>query len=275
MPETVRQVRGDARTDELAALNAVEVPPMPEELEEWSARNPVYIFSVCPEPFAIEHPLVGKVTVPACKPGEQYSDPLVLPGLIPYGVRLEMKTAELRNESGRQFAVDILGIGQFKDARNSLIRRGVFIAAQDTFDAEDRVPMKLGRNITATLPRWVNTKYGKCAAKPTQKELERAHVQLATWDVAKIAEADRFWDNGPADKEQGQGNITAEHRQALRRRGQTRPWDQPIESLIACPGCQERIRPGVIVHNCGYVLDWDKAIAGGMRKAEDRPKAAK
>jgi len=63
------------------------------------------------------------------------------------------------------------------------------------------------------------------------------------------------------------------HREALLRRGQTRGWSDPLrDDVIACPGCQENIKPGVVVHTCGSVLDWDKAIALGIKKAEDRPK---
>ena len=266
MPVTAEQARG-----ELAAMNAVDMPPQPDEIAAWSEANLIYIYNVSPEKFVIEHPLVGKITINACPEGKPYSEPTIIKGMIPYGVRVEMQSGELRHESGRQFAVDALGLGAFKNQANSLVRRGVFIAANDTFDGADMAPMKIGKK-TFSMPRWVNPKHGKCAKVPTKGEIERANKAMAEWDFAKIQEADRYQDNGPANKEEGSGNITAEHRQALRRRGQIRDWDKPQETLQSCPGCQEKIRPGVIVHTCGAVLDWDKAVNLGMRKAEDRPK---
>jgi hypothetical protein len=274
MPETVRQVRGDERTSDLAAMNEKEIFPASDELIEFSQRNPIYIFNVSTESFTLHHPLVGKLTINACKEGEAYSEPTILPGLIPNGVPVEMKTVELRHESGRQFVVDILGIGPFKKQDDSLLRRGVFIASDDTFDAADVTNIRLGKS-NLSLPRWVDMRYGKCAKKPTKMELEKANQAVAQWDHAKIAEADRYWDNGPANKEEGTGNIRAEHRLALRRRGQVRDWDKPQETLTDCQGCGEKIRPNVIVHTCGAVRDWDKAIALGMKKAEDRPQPKK
>lgn len=252
--------------NELVGLNAIDIPPVPDELLDFAKANPVYIFNVSPETFHVEHPLVGRLTIKACEDGKPYSEPTIIPGLLPYGVRVEMQTADLRHESGRQFAVDIIGVGAFKDRRYSLMRRGIFIAANDTFDPDDMVVFKLGKG-NINLPRWVNLKHGQTAKKPTVGELERAHKLAENWDFEKIAEADVYQDQGPSNPLTGTGNnnISVEHRQAARRRKQSRVWlNETNVSYITCPGCQENIKPGMVKHSCGAVLDPDKALKLNM-----------
>lgn len=260
------QVRGDARTSELAEKNSINFPEILTEDQEFAENNKVYIFNVSPFPHTIQHPLIGRLTIPACEPGEKYSKPAVVPGFVFYGVRTEMQEGEIRKESGRMVAVDLLGLGPFRAPQNSLLRWGVFIAAQDTFNPLKTAEIKTGKNAFLSLPEWV--KKGKLAATPTDKEVEKANEAFAKTDFELIAEADKFYNDGP----DGMKNITAQHRDAARRRGQLREWAKPIESLTDCPGCGDKVRPGVVVHSCGAVFDWDRAIALGIKKASDRPK---
>jgi hypothetical protein len=258
-----RQVRGDSRTEELQAKNDKEIMPVPEETLEYAESNVIHIFNVSPYSHKIEHPSVGVLVIPACKPGESCSEPAIVKGYQFYGVPTDMQTVEIRHDSGRLFALDVLGLGPFRDHKNSLVRQGVFIATGDTLDLNDLVPYRMAPKVVLNVPRWV--KSGKTPSEPTQKELARANREFEAWDWEKIKEADRFWDAGPANKEEGSNNIRAEHREALRRRGQTRPWDQPLQSLVDCPGCGEKVKPGIIMHHaCGYIFDMDKAIRAGM-----------
>jgi hypothetical protein len=265
-----RQVRGDSRTEELAAKNDKEIQPVPEEIERYSDENLIYIFNVSPYAHKIEHPSVGVLVIPACKPGEKYSAPAIVKGMQAYGVPTDMQTVDIRHDSGRLFALDILGLGPFRDQRNSLLNQGVFIATGDTLDMNDREPYKMAPKVILNVPRWV--KRGKCPEEPTQRELKEANEKFAARDFALIAEADRFQDAGPANKEEGSNNIRGEHREALRRRGQRRVWDTVEETLKPCIGCGVLISPAVIVHTCGAVFNWDKAIELGIKKEEDRPK---
>ncbi len=251
---------------ELATKNAIDLPPVPDELISWAQENPIYIYNVGPERHEIEHPLVGRVVINPCPAGEAYSQPTVIPGLLPYGVRTDMNTGEIKHESGRQFVVDILGVGQFKNQRYSLIRRGVFIASNDTFDAEKSTTFKIGKG-RITLPEWVNLKKGECSDKPTKKEIAQANKMLEKLDFETIAEANALWDKGPG--KEGQESITEQHRYALRRRNKTADWDKPQETLVDCDGCGDKIRPNVVKHSCGAVRDAEKALALNMiTKAE-------
>lgn len=257
--------------DDLIARNEVEVPPVPEELSDWSKAHPVLIFNCSPDIFRVHHPMMGVVTIHACPEGEPYSRVTEIPGLIPYGVRTEMTTAELRHESGRQFAVDLLGLGAFKNAEKSLWKRGVFIAAANTFDPKKvksfRIGTPHGKASFITLPEWVDQKLGKCSDEPTKEEIKAAQKRARDWDRELLAEGDMLSDQGMTK------DIQPEHRYAARRLGQVRKWDEPLQAMIDCEGCGQKILPSTVVHTCGAVRDWDKAIALGMRKPDDRPGA--
>lgn len=256
-----RQVRGDSRTEELQAKNDKEIQPVPPEITDYAEANPIYVFNVSPYSHKVEHPSIGALTIFGCPEGALHSEPAIIKGMQPYGVPTDMTTVEIRHDSGRLFALDLLGIGAFRDHRNSLLKQGVFIATGDTLDLDDLIAYKMAPKVTLNVPRWVRT--GKCPDEPTPKELRDANKAFELYDVELIREADKFHDDGPGDK--GQNNISARHREALRRRKQTRPWDQPIESLVSCPGCGDHVRPGIIMHRaCGYVFDMKKAVAAGM-----------
>jgi len=268
MGQNAKQVRGDTRTEELQAKNDKEIQPVPQELTDFAESNLIYIFNVAPYAHSIEHPSIGRLYIPACKDGEEYSQPAILKGLQPYGVPVDMQVVEIRHDSGRLFALDLIGVGPYKDKSNSLMRRGVFIATGDTLNIDDQVPYRMAPKVVINVPRWAVS--GKCPDTPTPKELQSARKAFEDWDIGLIREADQFWDAGPGAK--GQDNITAQHREALRRRKQTRPWDQPIESLIDCPGCGDRVRPNIIMHRaCGYVFDMKKAVAAGMIQPPQPP----
>lgn len=255
--------------EDLIARNEVEVPPVPEELSDWARMHPIFIFNCSPDTFRIHHPMSGIVTIHGCPEGKPYSKATEINGLIPYGVRTEMTTAELRHESGRQFAIDLIGLGAFKDQQKSLYMRGVFIAADNTFDPKKVKSFKIGtphgKHSYITLPEWVDLKIGKCLEEPTKEEVKAAQGRSRDWDRQLLAEADGLSDQGL------QKEIQAEHRHAARRLGQVRKWDEPLHAMEDCEGCGQKILPSTVVHTCGAVRDWDKAIALGMRKADDRP----
>lgn len=270
-----RQVRGDSRTEELSAKNDKEIQPVPEEIERYSEENLICIFNVSPYSHKIEHPSVGVLMIPACSAGKKYSDPAIVKGMQAYGVPTDMQTVDIRHDSGRLFALDILGLGPFRDNKNSLLAQGIFIATGDTLDMTDMVPYKMAPKVTLNVPRWV--KEGKCPEEPTAKEIAEANRRFEAWDMAKIAEADRFHDAGPANKEEGSNNIRAEHREALRRRGQLRPWDQPLQSLQDCPGCGTKVAQNIRKHMlCGWRFDLNAFEAdhlAGLAAAQQSPAA--
>ena len=244
----------------IAERNAVgAVARQPKRMQQWADEHPVHIYNVSPYPIRYEHPLVGVLTIKGCEPGESYSEPCIVKGLLPHGVRLEMKGVEIRQEDGKEFVLDILQLGFGQRTAESPVHMGLFVAAKDTFDLKKPLD-------------WLEE--GECGTAPTKKELADANARFLKWDSKLIADGDRHWGEGPTQPtspHMGHGNITVQMREACTRRGQNRPWNQDIKEMAECPGCSEQIRPGVIVHTCGAVLDWDKAIALGMKREEDRP----
>jgi hypothetical protein len=277
MGVNARQVRGDSRTEELAAKNDKEIQPEPLENEEYAATHLIHIFNVTPYQHQIEHPSVGTLMIPPCEEGQRYSKPAIILGTMPYGVPTDMTTVEIRRDSGKLFALDIVGVGPFKPRSKSLFQRGVFISSGDKLNLDDLVPYKTGRvrgkDQYINVPRWVVK--GDSPETPTQKELAAAEAIFEEWDKDLIKEGNRHWDEGPTiptARHMGHENISLLMREAARRRGQNLPWDKPIQTMTTCPGCGEMVSPLVVVHSCGAVFNWDKAIALGIKKEEDRPK---
>ena len=276
MGVNARQVRGDQRTEELQAKNDKEIQPEPEENQEYADTHLIHIFNVSPYPYKIDHPSVGTLIIPACEPGKRYSKPAIVKGTMPYGVPTDMTTVEIRRDSGRIFALDLIGLGAYRDSKKSLVQRGVFISTGDTLDMKDLVPYKVGKargkDVIINVPRWV--KRGESPETPSEKELREAERLFEADDAQLIRDGNKHWDEGPTiatARHLGQENISQEMREAAKRRGQNVPWNRPIETLKPCDGCGEMIPPTVVVHKCGAVFDWDKAIALGIKKAEDRP----
>lgn len=252
---------GKQALTELQGLNNPgRVAPIPKRVAKFAAENPVTICNVSPYSFRYEHPIVGILTIPACKPGEEYAC-VRIPGIIYSGLRLEMKGVEMRPDDGRMFALDVLGLGRGMKAQESLVQVGVFVAANNTFSFKN--PEAWGED-------------GECADEPTVNELRAAQKRFLEYDQNLIDQGDRHWNEGPTQataQHMGHQNISSQMREACTRRGQSRPWNQEIQQMVTCPGCEERIRPGIPVHICGAVIDWEKAIALGMRKESDRPVA--
>lgn len=231
MPLTAQEVASEISSKNFQRGDAPKVPDMIQAAAEEKA---VYIINVGPKSWLQEMGGRGKFFIPAKSEDQDYSVPLKIPGIFPETIPVDMKKLEVRYEDGLAVARDIIGLGHSKSPANSLIPWGVFISA---------------------------------TAKPSKAELDRANRTLDEKAAQLVEEADGFYNQGP----QQYVNITIDHRWAANRTNQKRAWMQPLVKMDNCPGCQEPLKPGVVVHTCGAVLDWDKAISLGIKKASDRP----
>lgn len=211
-----------------------DAPIIPDMIRNAAEEKAVYIINVGPKSWLQEMGGRGKFFIPACQEGKEYSEPLKIPGIFPETIPVDMKKLEVRYEDGWLVASDIIGLGHSKSPANSLVRWGVFLS---------RTP------------------------KPSKEDLAKANAALTETAVALVREGNDFHNQGP----QQYVNITIDHRWALRRTNQKASWEQPLAQMDVCPGCQESIKPGVVVHTCGAVLDFDKAISLGIKKESDRP----
>lgn len=219
-------------------IGPMDIPAVPKMIREAGDQTPVYIFNVGPKEWLQELGSLGKHLIMKCPEGERYSIPHDLKGVIPECIAVEFKKFEYRHWDGVEVAQDILGLGPFKKQDQALTHWGCFISRSNP---------------------------------PKEEEIVAAEEMLTAKCLALVAEGDEFHNAGPQEYR----NITADHRWALRKCNLNRAWGVATLVMDTCPGCQDSVKPGVVVHNCGAVLSWDKAIELGIKKASDRPKAEK
>jgi hypothetical protein len=146
------------------------------------------------------------------------------------------------------------------------------------------------REIAEDLCREINSDAGErsflgvfvCAGDtPTEAELRAAQEKLDEFYRALVAAADREWERSHSHL-----FIHDLQRRAALRLGLEKEWHSRSRETLECPGCGERVKPGVAVCNsCHAVLDRDKALALGLAQAmpavappearADRPSASR
>jgi hypothetical protein len=223
--------------DALSHMNDWAIPTTPQEKMDWAWEHPIYIYNVSDHRFIRHMGGLGPYTIFPCEVGERYSRPTIVPRIVQETIPVDIRKMEIRDNSGLELAQNILGIAGFQPKDQSIERWGIFISHSNP---------------------------------PLPEEVEAAEAILMQTSHKLVQEADGFYNDGPAEHK----NITANHRKALALTKQKRPWAVASIEMSQCPGCMEPIAPGVVVHTCGAVLNWDKAIELGIKKESDRPAPA-
>jgi hypothetical protein len=127
------------------------------------------------------------------------------------------------------------------------------------------------REIAEDLCREINSDAGErsylgvfvCAGEaPTADELRRAQAQLEEFYRALVAAADREW-----ERSHSYLFIHDLQRRAAAHLGLEKEWHYRSKETAECPGCGERVKPGVAVcKSCGAILDREKAQALGLAR---------
>jgi hypothetical protein len=125
------------------------------------------------------------------------------------------------------------------------------------------------RDIASDLCREINGDAGEdsflgafvCAGDaPTPEELTDARRRLDAFYRRKVTEADREWARSHSHL-----FLDDLQRRAADELGLEREWNYQLHETSDCPGCGERVKPGVAVcKSCGAVLDREKAQALGL-----------
>jgi hypothetical protein len=125
------------------------------------------------------------------------------------------------------------------------------------------------RDIAADLCREINGDAGEdsflgafvCAGDaPTPEEIADARRRLNAFYRRKVAEADREWARSHSHL-----FLDDLQRRAARELGLEREWNYQLHETSDCPGCGERVKPGVAVcKSCGAILDREKAQSLGL-----------
>src|SRR5580693_7598046 len=137
------------------------------------------------------------------------------------------------------------------------------------------------REIAEDLCREVNSDAGErsflgvfvCAGdSPTEQELRAAQEKLDDFYRALVAAADREWERSHSFL-----FIHDLQRRAAARLGLEKEWHYQARETEECPGCGDRVKPGVAVcKSCGAILNREKAAELGLvaampNAAEARP----
>jgi hypothetical protein len=125
------------------------------------------------------------------------------------------------------------------------------------------------REIAEDICREINSDAGErsflgvfvCAGDaPTAQELRDAQEKLDEFYRALVASADREWERSHSFL-----FIHDLQRRAASRLGLEKEWHYQARETEECPGCGERIKPGVAkCKSCGAILNQEKALALGL-----------
>jgi hypothetical protein len=125
------------------------------------------------------------------------------------------------------------------------------------------------REIAEDICREINSDAGErsflgvfvCAGDtPTEEELRGARERLDNFYRALVAAADREWERSHSFL-----FIHDLQRRAAAQLGIEKEWHYQARETEECPGCGERVKPGVAVcRSCHAILNRDKALALGL-----------
>ena len=128
------------------------------------------------------------------------------------------------------------------------------------------------REIAEDICREINSDAGErsflgvflCAGEaPTDEELRSARERLEEFYRALVASADREWERSHSFL-----FIHDLQRRAAAALGLEKEWYYQARETAECPGCGDRVKPGVAVcRSCGAILNREKALALGLVQA--------
>ena len=125
------------------------------------------------------------------------------------------------------------------------------------------------REIAEDICREINSDAGErsflgvflCAGDaPTERELREAQEKLDEFYRALVASADREWERSHSFL-----FIHDLQRRAAAKLGVEKEWHYQARETEECPGCGDRVKPGVAVcKSCHAILNREKALALGL-----------
>ncbi len=141
-----------------------------------------------------------------------------------------------------------------------------------SMDLGDKRSMEIpisGREVAEDLCREINADGGEesffgvfvaAGEMPSNDELRRARERLSAFYRRLVAGADREW-----ERSHSYLFINDVERRAAQYLGVEKDWFYQARETVECPGCAEKIKPGVAVcRSCGAILDRDKAARLGL-----------
>lgn len=209
-------------------------PLTPKQLRD-AERDAVYIYNVGPKEHRVS--LSRLYVIPACKPGEDVSEPLIVPGYVYTSKQKSVVglhvTYEWHTDDGIDVARDIVGTYPFKSPSENLIPYGVFIAASPIPTAEEIATAK-------------------------------SHRVDKLWERVREADDAYVINNGRVDVGQGRTatNISADAVQAAIELGIERPYASANVTMRKCEDCGTSNMPNAVRcknAECRAIFDEAKA----------------
>jgi hypothetical protein len=234
-PEIESQVAAHQR-----AMNSSRyIPETPDIYRQIAEANKVYIFNVGPWTHRRELGSAGTFVVRACPAGQEYSEPVVLKGVVEEPYPINEVECKIMPTEGMVLAMQVIGEGPFIPKSSSFVPFGVFISTD---------------------------------AKPSPKDLVIAKNTLQRKYLELIHEANTAFSNGPnAVNETIRPEWHFVAARALKRTEAECPWLKGTEvgpERQACPGCGTVYSTGVMkCRTCGFITDkkrYDDAVAKGL-----------
>jgi hypothetical protein len=159
--------------------------------------------------------------------------------------------------------------GRGDDSGFALTRVSARTAVMDYGDKRT-LPLAISaREIADDLCREINSDAGEnsfmgvfvCAGDaPTEAELSKAEEKLNEFYRALVASADREWERSHSFL-----FIHDLQRRAAAKLGMNKEWHYQVRETEECPGCGDRVKPGVAVcKSCHAILNKEKALALGL-----------
>lgn len=224
-------------------MNRRNVEPLPASMRRAAEAYNVYVFSVSPESYQRTIG-VGTFIVPAKKPGERVSQPLVFPATIYTTVCSEQGPMRWVPSEGTDAANDIVQIGKIGD----FTKFGLFVTLNEN---------------------------------PTEEELQKAEQARVDHLSSVVSDGDGFYAvNGGmvtvtmGNQQVTRSNLSETHRKALKELGWERPWAAKNIQMTQCWNCGRSVMPtsAKCFHDgCGAPLKNEEAKARFMAQDEDEP----
>lgn len=228
---------------------------LPEMILESSRQNQVAILSVGPWSQTIPCGSLGTKHIPACREGEEYSDPVVLEGLIIERYPLRENKMDIlmhKDSTGWNVAHEMIGVGKHLPPSNSKVKYGLFVTKGNPDieplsekDARDPEKKRL----------WLRKRF-----KPTAEEVAKANKALnAEFNrlVSQARSAAQQGEKAMEDTIRAERHILAAQKLGLDPKAEL--WMRMAVSekdRIHCKFCKVSIPADSIkCQNCNEVLD--------------------
>lgn len=248
----------------VASLNQIDKRTTQENLATFNwhsdphmVRKPdyfLYLFNIGPLNHDVARPpMIVRAKIPACPKGQKYVTAFKL-GNIVNQVWADADTGQPRTHS--EYAERVL---------TDLINPYNLGVDQDVEIDPNRV-FSVGNNLGEMGVFWSRNEV------PTDEEMVKPRQRMEKFFRRMIAQGDALARAGKQEDITELMHIGADYF------NYKAGWHTQVEVPATCPNCGEDIKRGVAYHKNSAdvicVIDWDRSIAAGVKKASDRPKVA-